>query len=56
MLVERFVRQRLIGELFADPVAAVSWFGAVQSQDFAGALWGVGQRCEDADRAHAAMP
>jgi hypothetical protein len=51
MLVQRFVRQRLIGEPFADPVAAVGWFGGVQSQDFVGALWGVGQRCQDVTEA-----
>jgi Winged helix DNA-binding domain len=42
---ERLARQHLCGARFADPVDAVGWFGAVQSQDFAGSIWGLGQRC-----------
>jgi hypothetical protein len=44
---ERLASQHLAGAGFADPVTAVGWFGAVQSQDFAGSIWGVGQRCAD---------
>ncbi|HEX4018100.1 MAG TPA: winged helix DNA-binding domain-containing protein [Frankiaceae bacterium] len=40
-----------MGEPFADPVAAVGWFGAVQSQEFAGSAWAVGQRCAGLDEA-----
>ncbi len=43
---QRLLRQRLIGPRFVDPIEAVSWFGAVQAQDFAGACWGIGQRCD----------
>jgi hypothetical protein len=51
LLAERLRRQRLTGEPFPDSLAAVSWFGAVQSQDFAAALWGIGQRCADTNDA-----
>lgn len=48
---ERLARQHLAGARFTDPAAAVGWFGAVQSQDFAGSVWGVGQRCAAVDEA-----
>ncbi|HEY2366843.1 MAG TPA: crosslink repair DNA glycosylase YcaQ family protein [Polyangiaceae bacterium] len=35
---------RLVGEPLANPSAVVDWFGAVQAQDYAGALWGIGLR------------
>jgi hypothetical protein len=41
---ERQRNQRLLGDPFADPIEAVRWFGAVQSQDFPAAKWGLGQR------------
>ena len=34
----------LTGPRFASPEAVVGWFGAVQSQDVPGSMWGVGQR------------
>jgi hypothetical protein len=34
----------LLGTHFATPEEVVGWFGAVQSQDYAGASWGIGQR------------
>jgi winged helix DNA-binding protein len=40
----RLITQRLVGSSFKNPVDAVSWFGAVQSQDYAGAKWALGQR------------
>jgi hypothetical protein len=40
----RLLAQRLIGEPFESPVDAVRWFGAVQSQDYTGAKWALGQR------------
>ncbi len=50
-VLERLARQHLGGARFADPAAAVGWFGAVQSQDFAGSAWGVAQRCAALDEA-----
>lgn len=44
MLRERLARHRLAGGGLPSPVDVVRWFGAVQSQDFAGALWAIGQR------------
>ncbi len=52
VLHQRLHNQRLIGELFASPQAAVQALGAVQAQDYTGAKWAVGQRthnCTDAD-------
>lgn len=40
----RLHTQRLAGEPFASAVDAVAWLGAVQSQDYAGAKWALGQR------------
>jgi hypothetical protein len=40
----RLLTQRLTGEPFASAVDAVRWLGAVQSQDYAGAKWALGQR------------
>jgi hypothetical protein len=40
----RLHAQRLTGEPFASVVEAVRWLGAVQSQDYAGAKWALGQR------------
>ena len=48
---ERSCRQRLDGPFFDSPLEAVSWFGAVQAQHFAGASWAIGQRCADLDEA-----
>jgi len=40
----RLRAQRLTGEPFESPVDAVRWLGAVQSQDYSGAKWALGQR------------
>ncbi len=40
----RLRAQGLTGKPFASPVDAVRWLGAVQSQDYAGAKWALGQR------------
>lgn len=48
----RMHAQRLAGEPFDSPEAMVRWHLAVQSQDYPGAKWGIGQRCagvSDAD-------
>lgn len=47
----RLRAQRLTGEPFRSPVEAVRWLGAVQSQDYAGAKWAIGQRCRRATEA-----
>lgn len=40
----RLHNQRLSETEFTNPVDVVNWFGAVQSQDFAGAKWAIGLR------------
>ena len=40
--------QFLIRPAAHDPATVVAWFGAVQAQDYLGALWAVGQRTRDA--------
>lgn len=48
----RMSTQRLIGPPFGTPQEMVRWHGAVQSQEFADAKWGIAQRCQgvtDAD-------
>jgi hypothetical protein len=42
----RLINQRLVGAGFRTPAEAVSWFGAVQSQDYPGAKWALGQRMQ----------
>jgi hypothetical protein len=44
----RLQAQRLTGEPFASALDAVALLGAVQSQDYAGAKWALGQRTRDA--------
>ena len=44
----RLDTQRLTGEPFASALDAVARLGAVQSQDYAGAKWALGQRTSDA--------
>jgi Winged helix DNA-binding domain len=48
---QRLRTQRLTGSGFAAPADVVRWFGAVQAQDYYGALWAVGQRCANATAA-----
>src|SRR5579862_10026450 len=47
MALRRLHAQRLTGEPFTTAVDAVRWLGAVQSQDFPGATWALGQRTRD---------
>jgi len=44
VLRQRLRNQRLVGPPFERPEHAVDWLVAVQSQDYAGAKWAVGQR------------
>ena len=44
----RLHNQRLTHNQFTQPGEAVAWLGAVQSQDYAGAKWGLGLRIRDA--------
>lgn len=56
VLRQRLHNQRLAGAPFEPPEDMVRWLGAVQSQDYAGARWSVGQRtraCTDVDVARA---
>jgi hypothetical protein len=41
---QRLRTQRLTGPGFAAPADVVKWFGAVQAQDYPGALWALGLR------------
>jgi hypothetical protein len=43
-IAARLVAHRLVGELLPMPASVVDWFGAVQAQDYAGALWALGLR------------
>jgi len=44
LLRGRLVNQKLAGSTFRHPGEVVSWLGAVQAQDFAGAKWAIGLR------------
>jgi hypothetical protein len=44
----RLEGQRLAGEPFDDPTAAVAWLGAVQAQEFAEVKWSLAERARDA--------
>jgi hypothetical protein len=45
----RLEAQRLSSTACASPAEAVAWFGAVQAQDYLGALWAVGLRTQHAE-------
>lgn len=47
----RLQNQRLIGKPFGSPAQAVAWHLAMQSQDYAGAKWALGQRVTGASDA-----
>jgi hypothetical protein len=47
-LRQRLLNHGLARATFRDPVETVTWFGAVQAQDYLGALWAVGQRVRGA--------
>ena len=51
ILRQRLLNQRLLGPPFESPEDAVAWLGAVQSQDYAAAKWGIGQRTAGATEA-----
>ncbi|HET9157917.1 MAG TPA: crosslink repair DNA glycosylase YcaQ family protein, partial [Myxococcaceae bacterium] len=51
VLRQRLRNQRLVGPRFERPEQVVDWLVAVQSQDYAGAKWAVGQRTADATEA-----
>lgn len=51
LLALRQRNQGLDGAAFRKPEDVVSWFGAVQAQDYLGALWGLGQRTRAATEA-----
>jgi len=44
----RLTTQHIVRPAFDDPAAVVRWLGAVQAQDYLGALWGVGLRTRPA--------
>jgi hypothetical protein len=46
LISRRLDNQRLARPVPADPRAVVSWFGAMQAQDFPGAKWAVGLRAK----------
>ncbi len=48
---QRLHNQRLAAADFERPGEVVAWFGAVQAQDYLGALWAVGQRTRHASEA-----
>jgi DNA glycosylase AlkZ-like len=48
LIRERLRNQRLMRTEFEKPEQVVSWLGAVQSQDYTGAKWALGQRTKDA--------
>ncbi|GAA0722307.1 winged helix DNA-binding domain-containing protein [Dokdonella soli] len=45
---QRLHNQRIEPAAFTTPAEAVAWFGAVQAQDYLGALWAVGLRMREA--------
>lgn len=47
----RLATQHIARPAFDDPAAVVRWMGAVQAQDYVGALWGVGLRTRRATEA-----
>lgn len=47
--LQRLRQQRLVGDFFETPEAVVAWLGAVQAQDYYGALWSLGMRMGQTD-------
>ncbi len=45
---QRLHNQRISGSTFEQPADVVAWLGAVQAQDYLGALWAVGLRMRNA--------
>lgn len=52
---QRLLNQHLACPSFETPKEAVTWFGAVQAQDYPAALWGIGQRMKSATEATVAQ-
>jgi hypothetical protein len=48
ILRRRLAAQGLARPIFAEPAEVVAWFGAVQAQDYLGALWALGSRLRQA--------
>jgi winged helix DNA-binding protein len=46
--LQRLAQQRLSHHQVATPAEVVSWLGAVQSQEYLGAIWSLGMRMRDA--------
>jgi hypothetical protein len=42
--LQRLAQQRLMGQQFVTPAEVVGWLGAVQSQEYLGAIWSLGMR------------
>src|SRR5215831_18249488 len=51
IVAERLFTQHLAGRGFQTPADVVRWFGAVQAQDYPGALWALGMRTAEATEA-----
>ena len=51
LLQQRLLSQHLAGERLDTPSAIVSWMGAIQAQDYAGAKWATGLRMAQPDPA-----
>lgn len=51
LLAQRLHNQRIAGAGFDTAAEVVAWQGAVQAQDYLGALWGIGLRMETATEA-----
>src|SRR3979411_1133153 len=43
----RLINQKLPATSFENPADVVSWFGAIQAQDFAAAKWALALRCKN---------
>jgi hypothetical protein len=51
LLARRLTSQQLAAPALTSPAAVVRWFGAVQAQDYRGALWGIALRTRGAGEA-----
>jgi hypothetical protein len=52
LVLRRLHAQRVATTAFTRPAEVVAWLGAVQAQDYLGALWGVGLRLVSGAREH----
>jgi hypothetical protein len=55
LVIQRLRNQKLARPTFRQPEEVVAWLGAVQSQDYIGAKWGVGLRMHGAGATDAAI-